>query len=108
MPMTQSSNRRRDVGSPLLLGAQIIAFESSHQNRDARYYLIEPACQSPNLATDMNHRHVATVNLKRHAPLSRCLFEYATDGSYKMPERHSLSLVQPITLSSTNNDIQRQ
>jgi hypothetical protein len=32
---TQSSNERRDVGVPLLLGVQNVAFESSCQNRDA-------------------------------------------------------------------------
>jgi hypothetical protein len=47
----------------------------------------------------MNFQPVATVNLKRRAPLSRHLFEYATDNGYKMPKRHSLSLVQLITLS---------
>jgi hypothetical protein len=97
--VTQSSNGRRDVGGLLLLGVRIIAFESSCQNRDARRYLIGPTCQSSNVATGINHRPVATVNLKRRAPLSRRLFKYATDGGYKMPERHSLSLVQPITLS---------
>jgi hypothetical protein len=39
------------------------------------------------------------MNLKRSAPLSRHLFEYSTNGSYKMLERHSLSLIQSITLS---------
>jgi hypothetical protein len=47
----------------------------------------------------MNHRPIATVNLKHRTPLSRHLFKYATDGGYKMPKRHSLSLIQPITLS---------
>jgi hypothetical protein len=46
--------------------------------------------------------------LKRHIPLSRCLFEYATDGSYKCRSGRSLSLVQPITLPSLKNDIQQQ
>jgi hypothetical protein len=83
LPVTQSSNGCRDVGGPLLLGVRIITFESSHQNRDARHYLIGPACQSPNVATGMNHRHVATMNLKRRAPLLRHLFEYTTDSGYK-------------------------
>jgi hypothetical protein len=80
----------------LLLGVQIIVFKSSCQNRDARLYLIRPICQSPNVATGMNHQPIATVNLKGRAPLSRHLFKYATDGSYKMPK--CLSLIQPITL----------
>jgi hypothetical protein len=98
LPVTQSSNERRDVGSPLLLEVQIIAFELLRQNRDNRRYLIGPACQSPNVATGMNHRSMATVNLKHHAPLSRHLFKYATDDSYKMSEHRSLFLIQPITL----------
>jgi hypothetical protein len=47
----------------------------------------------------MNHQPVATVNLKCRAPLLRRLFKYATDSGYKMLERRSLSLIQPITLS---------
>jgi hypothetical protein len=48
----------------------------------------------------MNHRPIATVNLKRGAPLLRCLFQYATDYSYKCQSTiRSLSLVEPITLS---------
>jgi hypothetical protein len=47
----------------------------------------------------MNHQPIATVNLKHYVPLLMCLFEYATDCGNKMPERHSLSLIQPITLS---------
>jgi hypothetical protein len=81
------------------LGVQIITFESPRQNRDTRRYLIRPTCQSPSVATGMNHRPVATMNLKRSTPLSRHLFEYSTDGSYKMMERRSFSLVQSITLS---------
>jgi hypothetical protein len=71
----------------------------SLQNQDARRYLIGPTCRSPNVGTSMNFRPVATMNLKRRAPLSRHLFEYATDNGYKMPKRHLLSLVQLITLS---------
>jgi hypothetical protein len=63
-----------------------------------RRYLIGPACQSPNVGTGMNLCPVPTVNLKRHTPLSRCLFEYAIDSSYKVLEHRSLSLVQLITL----------
>ncbi len=47
----------------------------------------------------MNHQPVAIVNLKRHAPLPRCLFEYDTDDGYKCRSNRSLSLVHPITLS---------
>jgi hypothetical protein len=48
----------------------------------------------------MNHWPGATVNLKHYTPLSRRLFEYATDGGYKCRSAiRSLSLIQPITLS---------
>jgi hypothetical protein len=48
----------------------------------------------------MNHRSVATVNLRRCTPLSRRLFEYAIEGDYKCRSVvHSFSLVQLITLS---------
>jgi hypothetical protein len=53
----------------------------------------------------MNHWPVATVNLKHRAPLSRRLFEYATDSAYKMSERCSLSLVQLITLSLSKHSL---
>jgi hypothetical protein len=96
LPTTQSSNSHHDVGSPLLLGVQIIAFESSRQNRDVRRYLIGPAYQSPNVAMCMNHRHVATINSKRHAPLSRCPFKYykcwSVVRSLSRPTNHSLPL----------------
>jgi hypothetical protein len=111
---TQSSNERRDVGVPLLLGVQNVAFESSCQNRDAHRHLIRHACQSLNVGMGMNLWPIAIVILKRRAPLSRHLFEYATDSGYKMLERHSLSLSsnRPLSpslkLSSPKNGIQRQ
>jgi hypothetical protein len=69
-PATQSSNRHHDVGGPLLLGVQIVTFESSRQNQDVRHYLIRPTCQSPNVATGMSHQPIATINLK-HVPYYR-------------------------------------
>jgi hypothetical protein len=45
-----------------------------------------------NVGMGMNLWPIAIVILKRRAPLSRHLFEYATDSGYKMLERHSLSL----------------
>jgi hypothetical protein len=75
----------------------------------ARRYLIGPACQSPNVATGMNHRLVAAVNLKRHAPSSRRLLKHtltatingrAANGSLIRPTDHSLPL------SSLTNGIQ--
>jgi hypothetical protein len=78
LPVTQSSNGRDDVG-----GRCYWEFQSSHQNRDAHRYLIGLTCQSPKVATGMNHRPIATVNFKHRTPLSRYLFEYATDNSYK-------------------------
>jgi hypothetical protein len=53
----------------------------------------------------MNHWPVATVNLKHRAPLSRRLFEYATDSAYKMSEQCSLSLIQSITLSLSKHSL---
>jgi hypothetical protein len=47
----------------------------------------------------MNLWPIAIVNLKSHASLLRCFFEYITDDGYKMSERCLLSLVQLITLS---------
>jgi hypothetical protein len=43
-------------------------FESSRQNQDACRYLIGPACQSPNVATGMNHQPIATMNLEHCDP----------------------------------------
>jgi hypothetical protein len=64
LPATQSSNGRHDVGSPLLLGVQIVAFESSCQNQDTRRYLIGPACQLPNIAMGMNHQPIIETSLR--------------------------------------------
>jgi hypothetical protein len=91
--LTGPACQRHKVGAGAVMQAACCywEFESSCQNQDAQRYLIGPACQSPNVATGMNHRPIATMNLKHRAPLSRCLFEYATGGGYKCQSAvHSL------------------
>jgi hypothetical protein len=77
---------------------------TQNSNRDACRYLIGPACQSPNVATGMNHRSVATMNLKHRAPLSMGLFKYATYVSYKCRSA-ILSLSLNRSLSPSLNSI---
>jgi hypothetical protein len=75
LPATSSSNGCRDVAMAHCYWESIIAFVLRKLRCPS--LLVRPASSSPNVAMGMNHRSVATVNLKHRDPLSRHLFQYA-------------------------------
>jgi hypothetical protein len=102
LPMTSSSNGHHDVGAAHCYWESTFTFQIIAPKLRRSSLVVGPACQSPNVATGMNHRLGATVTLNHHDPLLRLLFQYATDSGYKWRQStvHSLSSNQSLSLNS--------